>query len=123
MATEMSVDFNALAANDVCELAKYRWRRAATIRLIWTVMVIVLGIIFLIVIGVVVALILFSRPVEAIVTAVGGVVDGALVLFILKRRGEAVEEEQTAWNEMTQRCPGTPPGAEVTRSRLRLLGL
>jgi hypothetical protein len=115
----MNYNIQALAQGDACEAAKSRWHQAALFRLLYGIVTFVLSVVLLFVIILVIGLIIRDRPTAAIISGVGGLVDGVIVAFLLARRSEAVEEETAAFEALKIACADTPPN----RSSFSLFGL
>jgi hypothetical protein len=78
-----------------------------------TLLVLLIGILVLALIG---------QGVQAILTAVGAVVDGAGVAFLVNQRNQAISAEELAYADVKTQCGSTAP-VDAVRNRLKVYGV
>ena len=93
-----------LASTDVCALATDRYHRIALFRQLFTVLIFVVATV--IVVFLVLCIVFATNKEWAATTAtgLGSVVSGLPLRWVLKRKGEAVAEEEKAFKEAKAAC-------------------
>src|SRR5687767_11482283 len=88
------------AAEDMCQYARERYREIARWRSVWTVLLFLVG--CAIVVFVILSIISFSdqKMIEAAAGAIGTLISGAAMAWVVTRRNEAVTEENEAWQRV-----------------------
>jgi hypothetical protein len=106
-----------------CEAANARWHNFALWRNLWTILIFAFG--SAVVFFLVVTIVLFIRQawVPGAITTLTTIVQGAAIKWVLSRRGEAVVEEQQAYQDMQARCGSTSDKVNQITSKQKLFGL
>ena len=115
------VTAEALASNNLCAIATERYHRIALWRQLFTLLIFVVAVMMVvfIVLGVV-----FATNKEWAATtasALGATAGGVPLRWVLKRRREAVAEEQKAFTEVGEAC-GDDADASAIAANLKLFG-
>ena len=116
-----------------CEYARERHRNILMWRNLWTILLFVFGSVLVLSLIVIVAFILLQhRYWEGAVCALGTVVSGAAVKWIVERRQDAKNEEEEAYRDVEAKCgapaleaavqPAALSSAKGLRERYRLFG-
>ena len=119
----LEVNVTRLAEHDKCEFAKHRYNGIARWRFLWTLLIFIFGAFLVVIVAGALVLALASEPTAAIITAIGGVVDGAGVLFLISRRKESKQEEEAAYRDVKAMCTDASAAVDATRRSLRVLGV
>lgn len=118
----MQLDVEKLADGDACEFAKQRYYSIARWRNLWTVLVFILGVFITGLLVLTLILVLNNEFVQAAISGATSIVGSAPMAFILQRRKEAKAEEDSAYNDVHQRC-GATDDVEGARKNLTFLGV
>jgi len=107
--------------NVVCKIAQERHKNAARWRFLWTTLLWVFG--ASVVIFLVLSVLFFLRLewLPGALTTLGTIVEGVGIKWVLDRRGEALKEEEDAFNDVKESCKSTQE-AEEYQSRLTVFG-
>jgi hypothetical protein len=111
----------AAEINIICRLAQDRYRNAALWRNLWTILLFAVGAV--VAVFLVLAVVFFLRQdwLPAAAAALGTIVDGAGMKWVVDRRKDAVEEEREAYQEVREACRDVSR-ADQLGSKLRLWG-
>jgi hypothetical protein len=116
---------------DSCEYARQRHRVLLQWRNLWTILLFVFGsCVVLSLVTIVLFVFLRQQYAEGLTTAIGGVVSGLAVSWVVARRNDARAEEEEAYRDVSEKCaqaqapPGfaSVPSPDELRTRYRLFG-
>jgi hypothetical protein len=102
------------ATYDPCEVAYQRCRNAALWRNLWTILLFMFGASVIVFLSASVFLFIREDFISGAISTIGTIANGAGVGWVVSRRGEAVKEDQDAYEEFTKRCGGGPSPAGAT---------
>ena len=120
----LPVNIDALAQHEPCEFAKHRYNGIARWRFLWTLLVFVLGVLVAVMLAVAIVTAIDEEWGVAIATAVGTIVTGSAMTFVLNQRKEAKDEEEAAYDDVVTRCGApTQPQVETFRGQLKVFGI
>jgi hypothetical protein len=109
------------SAEDMCQYARERYREIARWRSVWTVLLFLVG--CAIVVFVILSIISFrdQKVIEVAAGAIGTLISGAAMTWVVTRRNEAVKEEDDAWKGVEQHCGKTDATAHAIRAKTQFL--
>ncbi len=115
------VSAQKLAANDVCAIATDRYHRIALWRQLFTVLIFAVAVAITVFLVLTIVFATNKEWAATVATGLGTVVSGVPLRWVLKRRGEAKQEEEKAFKEVKSACGDTSRASAIATS-LRLLG-
>ena len=106
-----------------CEYARQRHGDLARWRNLWTILLFVFGSAVILFLSISVLFFLRESWLPGAVSTLGTLVGGVSVKWVLDRRGEAVQEEEAAYQDVVAKCAApAAQGADQLRSTFRLFG-
>ena len=101
-----AIDVDALAAGDRCEIAKSRWRSAHLFKnFFWGLLAFLcLSLVAAVVTIIVLLFVAEGRDTEALVTGIGALVDGAIVVFLVTQIRWITAQERAAYQAADKAC-------------------
>ena len=109
--------------NTPCEYARQRHSDLARWRNLWTILLFVFGSAVILILSISVLFFLRESWLPGAISTLGTLVGGFSVKWVLNRRGEAVKEEEAAYQDVVASCAApTVSGADQLRSTFRLFG-
>lgn len=115
------VTAEALASNDVCAIATDRYHRIGLWRQLFTVLIFAVAVVMVVFIVLCIVFATNEEWVATTGTGLGTVASGVPLRWVLKRRREAVKEEEKAFEQVRAACGETSDAEAITRS-LKLIG-
>jgi hypothetical protein len=106
-----------VALETPCDFAKARYLDIHRFRLLWTYLILGLGVFVALFLAVSIILFLNSNWLPGALTALGTLLSGTVTGWLTTQRKTAVEEDEQAFNELAQCCSSPPaqkPLAAVT---------
>jgi hypothetical protein len=96
-----------------CDFARERYRNIAKWRNMWTILLFIFG--ATVIIFLCAAIFLFIRQswLPGAISALGTIVNGVGVSWVVSRRAEAVKEEEDAYKDVVEKCPSTAADATM----------
>lgn len=115
------VTAQALASNDVCAIATDRYHRIGLWRQLFTVLIFVVAVVMVVFIVLCIVFATNKEWAASTGTGLGTVASGLPLRWVLKRRREAAQEEEKAFQEVQEACGGATD-AETIATNLKLIG-
>jgi membrane protein implicated in regulation of membrane protease activity len=106
----------------LCKIAQERHRNAGLWLYLWNILLWVFGAALVGFLIYAILVLLLNPQLSAALGALGAIVSGAAIRWVVDRRTKASEEEKTAYEEVIKECsgPDAKPEADARRDSLRL---
>jgi hypothetical protein len=98
-----------------CDLAVERWRWIKKWRELWSILIFAFGTAIILFLIAAILLLVRQTWLPGALTAAGTIVSSSMVLWVVKRRTEAVAEEKEAWKDYVDTCGQEKVAAEIIK--------